>query len=300
MENRNIHPWNAQMLYYVGDGPMVSDSTVAGVLHGRFTLTPRYVTAFANLLGIPAGDLAAATGIGPPTASDRPRHPHPQQAKLAALGWDARRLTIDQIRELRHQALEMWKADPRSWCGMCLSYHRNDEKPPTEAPSDLTWQRIGQRMVPVSASAGPRTVVDGTATGYAHSPVGALIAAAQLSARADGSAGRASWEPTLVGQFVLGDDRDVLLEALRANPDDSRVLDGFTIPAGFVFRTFTLSWADIGLVYRSPDAEGYRGAVYRLVWQNSDWMMAAPEGGSWASALRPVDDLTTAVPWGPL
>lgn len=66
-----------------------------------------------------------------------------------------------------------------------------------------------------------------------------------------------------------------------------------------MFRTHTLSWVDIGLVYRSRDGAGYHGVVHRLVWRDGDWMMVAPEGGSWVSAYRPVDDLTKIVPWGP-
>ena len=84
LENRNIHPWNARLLCVVGDGPYVSDSTVAGVGRGRVALTPRYVTAFANVLGIPAGDLTAVTGVGPSVATGHP--PHPQRAELAAFG----------------------------------------------------------------------------------------------------------------------------------------------------------------------------------------------------------------------
>src|SRR3954469_24753978 len=72
---------------------------------------------------------------------------------------------------------------------------------PTTPPADVTWALVGQSVVPVSRSAGPRTIAD-TASGYAHSPEGALIAAAQLGERAGFSAGRKSWEPTITRQFV--------------------------------------------------------------------------------------------------
>jgi hypothetical protein len=296
LENRNIHTANAALLLLVGDGPYVSDPTVTAVCRGASALSPHYVTGFANLLGIPAGDLAAVTGVGPPV--DTGHRPHPQRAELAALAWDARRLTSDQVRQARNFAQELRKADPRSWCTMCLSYH-GSMRVPGEAPPDLSWQRVGARMVPVSASAGPRTVTEGIAAGYEHSMVGALIAAAQLSARADASAGRASWEPTLLRQFVPSADRDTLLETLRAGPDDPGGPDDMMTPAGFVFRIHTESWVDIGLVYRLSDGVGYHGMVHRLVWRDWDWMMVAPEGGSSASAYCPVDDLTKIVSWVP-
>ncbi|MBE1489210.1 hypothetical protein [Plantactinospora soyae] len=234
LENRNIHPWNARLLCVVGDGPYVSNSTVKGVCHGRFALTPHYVTAFANVLGIRTGDLAALTGVGPPVETGHP--PHPQRAKLAALGWDARRLTSDQLRQAMNFAHDLWQADPRTWCYMCRSYH-GPERVPTEAPPDVTWQRVAARMVPVSASAGPHTVVGGTASGYEHSMVGALVAAAHLSARASASAGHASWEPTLSRQFVPSSDRDALLETLQTGSDGLREPDNFSIPAGGLLRS---------------------------------------------------------------
>jgi hypothetical protein len=53
------------------DGPYVSDSTVAMLGRGKVLITPRYVTAFAHLLGYPPGDMVALTGVGPDRRSPR-------------------------------------------------------------------------------------------------------------------------------------------------------------------------------------------------------------------------------------
>lgn len=110
LANRNIRPHIAQLLHLVGDGPYVSDSTVYLVLHGKSTLTPRYITAFAAVLGIPADDLAALTGVGPPVDTARL---YPRRASLAALAWDARRLNSEQLAHVQQLAFDLARVGTR-------------------------------------------------------------------------------------------------------------------------------------------------------------------------------------------
>lgn len=65
LRTRNMRSYNARILRAVGDGPYVSDATVAGLGPGLVVITPQYVTAFAHLLGYRPGEVAALTGIGP-------------------------------------------------------------------------------------------------------------------------------------------------------------------------------------------------------------------------------------------
>ncbi|OJF14495.1 hypothetical protein [Couchioplanes caeruleus] len=171
---------------------------------------------------------------------------------------------------------------------------------PTRAPEDVTWQLAGQHSVPVSASAGPRTVAGGVASGYARTPEGALIAAAQLAARAAFSAGRGSWEPTVQRQFVAGADRDKLLATLRAVPDQPAEPGELSPLAGYIYQSYTPDTAVIGLVYRAPGtgASRYHVVTTTLQWRGDDWQMVAPPGGSWLSVSRPAPDLTGVVEWG--
>jgi hypothetical protein len=97
VRNRNIRPYNARLLMLIGDGPYVSPSTVAGLGVGRVVITPQYVTAFAHLLGYRPGDIVALTGVGP-VVDDARRHP--ASVELAALAWQARRLTGEQLAEV--------------------------------------------------------------------------------------------------------------------------------------------------------------------------------------------------------
>ncbi|GIF52066.1 hypothetical protein Afe04nite_66050 [Asanoa ferruginea] len=100
LRNRNIRP-TARILAEIGDGPYVSDSTVAMLGRGKVVITARYVTAFAHLLGIAPGDLVALTGVGPVRGDARV---HPASTEIAALAWQARRLSSEQLSEVMDAA----------------------------------------------------------------------------------------------------------------------------------------------------------------------------------------------------
>ncbi|MGC9670955.1 hypothetical protein ACNTMW_30960 [Planosporangium sp. 12N6] len=171
---------------------------------------------------------------------------------------------------------------------------------PTTAPANVTWQLVGQVAVPVSATDGPKTVSGGTASGYTHTPVGALIAAAQISTRAGFSAGQQSWEPTLQQQFVPSADRDRLLAALRGAGAVPAQPGELSQIAGFQYQSYTPDTAVIGLAMRAPSAGAarYHILTLTLLWRDGDWRMVAPPGGSWTSVNRQATDLTGVVEWG--
>ncbi|MEU1249200.1 hypothetical protein [Micromonospora arida] len=171
---------------------------------------------------------------------------------------------------------------------------------PIAPPAGVRWELVGQTAVPVSATAGPTRVAGGTAASYAHTPDGALIAAAQLMIRSAASAGRDCWEPTVQRQFLPSDNRDQLLAALRANPDYSSEPGELSQIAGFSYQSYTPDTAVIGLVLRAPSAgtARYHVLTLTLLWRDNDWRMQAPPGGSWISLNRVTNDLTGVVEWG--
>ncbi|MFI9329236.1 hypothetical protein ACIGZJ_17020 [Kitasatospora sp. NPDC052868] len=97
--NRNLN-WTctAKALYAVTDGRIyLATSTIGGIGRGTVEVTPELVAGFAGLLGIPAPDLAALGGIRLP--DDLPPL-HPRAADVAAVIWEARRLTTAQLKEV--------------------------------------------------------------------------------------------------------------------------------------------------------------------------------------------------------
>ena len=71
---------------------------------GKTVITPRYVTAFALLLGYTPQDMVALAGVGPVIENVSV---HPASNEIAALAWNARRLSSDQIGHVVKTASEM-------------------------------------------------------------------------------------------------------------------------------------------------------------------------------------------------
>lgn len=98
--NRNIKV-SAAVMMDVGGGPYVSTPTYRMVLGGALPMTADYFNAFARVLGIGLGDLAALLGLDP---VEELAYPWPDEppAGLAELAWAARRLCDEQL----HQAMD--------------------------------------------------------------------------------------------------------------------------------------------------------------------------------------------------
>ncbi|MFF2148790.1 hypothetical protein [Kitasatospora sp. NPDC058190] len=97
--SRNLN-WTctAKALYAVTSGRIyLVASTIGGIGRGTVEVTPELVAGFAGLLGIPARDLAALGGVRLP--DDLPPL-DPQAADVAAVIWEARRLTTAQLEEV--------------------------------------------------------------------------------------------------------------------------------------------------------------------------------------------------------
>ncbi|MFF0411312.1 hypothetical protein ACFYUY_12780 [Kitasatospora sp. NPDC004745] len=98
--NRNLGwMYTAKALHAVTDGRIyLSAATIGGVGRGTVEATPELVAGFAGVLGVPARDLAALGGVRLP--DDLPPL-HSRAADVAAVIWEARRLTAAQLAEVR-------------------------------------------------------------------------------------------------------------------------------------------------------------------------------------------------------
>ncbi|MFI6823992.1 XRE family transcriptional regulator [Micromonospora sp. NPDC050187] len=120
LHNRNPN-WSGAAMYLFGIGrrDMLPASTIGMIGHGRKTLTPDLLAGFAAFLDISPHDLRALTGIDL-TNTGRPIHP--DAAEVAALVWNAHRLTADQLRQLDDRAHAMrheraHELEPHLRCG---------------------------------------------------------------------------------------------------------------------------------------------------------------------------------------
>ncbi|MER6424087.1 hypothetical protein [Streptomyces sp. NPDC001137] len=110
--NRNLRSLTAaaKTLAVVTEGRVyLAASTISGIGRGRVPLTPDLVAGFATALGIPAGDLAAVTGVEVREASGLD---DALAAEMAGLLWNCRRLTTAQVVGVRDEAELMLVAVP--------------------------------------------------------------------------------------------------------------------------------------------------------------------------------------------
>lgn len=172
--------------------------------------------------------------------------------------------------------------------------------PPTAAPPGVTWALVGQTAVPASATEGPAHMSGCVASGFAHTPTGALIAAAQVSTRSGFYAGRSCWEPTITGQFTASADRDTLLNLLKdadAKGQPGAAPGELAQIVAFRYMSYTANTAVVGLIRRNPQGR-LAQTTLTLTWANGDWQLVAPPGGQWPALTTTVTSLTGSVPWG--
>jgi hypothetical protein len=122
--------------------------------------------------------------------------------------------------------------------GVCGYAAATSSPTPAAAPAAASAQPSAVAWNAVSLPAGPDGPQDPTAdvaTGFAHTELGAALAAAHLSVRIDAFAGPGSFEPTITRQTVGGNPA-ALLAATRARYRTAAaaagVADGAAIPTG--------------------------------------------------------------------
>ena len=176
---------------------------------------------------------------------------------------------------------------------VCQALPVASEAVPTVTPS-VRWVRLGVMEVPSApSSVGPEVVSDGVGRCFAHSPMGALYAGANVlgsltaapQARVISALGAGTSEkaPALAGARV------------GYNPTLQQELQGTPSISGFSFQSYSPAQADVDIVLSVPS--GSQLVIdLSLVWQDGDWRFVIPPGGDLeAAALSSLNDY---VAWG--
>jgi hypothetical protein len=105
LHNRNLN-WTAtaRILAHLDSVGPLAPATIGVIGRGDKELTPRLLAGFAELLGVPV-DILGILVAAESAAADAPS-PGPARKDIAELIWDARRLSLDQIREAIRYATE--------------------------------------------------------------------------------------------------------------------------------------------------------------------------------------------------
>ncbi|URN07618.1 hypothetical protein LUW74_32535 [Actinomadura madurae] len=165
--------------------------------------------------------------------------------------------------------------------------------------SGVAWRDYRGVLLPYSAQDGPRDTANDLAVGFAQTPRGALLAAMHVAVRANVQWGPKVFEPTIDRQ-VIGPDRDALLDATRESyeqrrgkrPGGAALGRGYVVLEGFRWQGYSPQAASVDLVSAGPgDSDVTVRAVtrFQLRWQDGDWRVVAPPGGTWAGAASPIE-----------
>jgi hypothetical protein len=167
----------------------------------------------------------------------------------------------------------------------------------------LRWSEFYGIELPSSVQAGPYDTAGGLAAGFAHSPLGALLAAVNIGVRANAQWGPAIFGPEIRGH-VTGPGAAALLASCQAaytQASQSEVVTGGR-PLGDVdvaeeaFRwvAYTPASAVIDLVSAGPGSQGttVRASTrLQVIWDRTDWVLVAPPGGAWPGSASVLSSL---------
>jgi hypothetical protein len=167
---------------------------------------------------------------------------------------------------------------------------------PQVSLAGLRWSDYHGVRLPSSPSAGPRNTSDGLASGYADTPLGALLAALNIAVRANAQWGPGIFSPTIRNQ-VTGPDAAALLSGCQSAYSQASQAahisgggplgDAFVTEEAFRWVDWTPADATVYLVSAGP---GSQGATVRAVtqvqvtWDGGDWKVIAPPGGDWGNS----------------
>lgn len=167
----------------------------------------------------------------------------------------------------------------------------------------LRWGDFHGVELPSSPLAGPRDTSGGLASGFADTPLGALLAALNIGVRANAQWGPAIFGPTIRDQ-VTGADAPALLASCQSAygqaSQAAHVTGGQPLGNAYVteeaFRwiAYTPADATVDLVSAGPGSGGETvRAVTRVevVWDGGDWQVIAPPGGDWGNSADQLSSL---------
>ena len=170
-----------------------------------------------------------------------------------------------------------------------------DESVPEATPQGIRWSIYQTVALPSSPTAGPEKYGVDVARCYAHDPLGALIAASQLSARlvlspsTDVAAQQVVPGP---GQraFITQDEQAIKAQGGNASPGD------FTQLAGFKYVTYSPSLAVIELATQGSNG-AYQATTVTVAWVQGDWKLVLQPNGATSPNALPLSSIVGYSTW---
>ncbi|WP_280362797.1 hypothetical protein [Nocardia wallacei] len=145
----------------------------------------------------------------------------------------------------------------------------------TATPAHLQWQHgWGGAALPVSGSDGPEHINDGIASGFAHTPQGAALAACDAVARAL-AAPEGTWQ-TVVRTRYLGGGQPLVDRFARSRASTPSAAQYVTVPEGIrVLPGYQPDFAVVEIAVRARDA--FAASRWPMAWHDDDWRVRVPD-----------------------
>jgi len=160
----------------------------------------------------------------------------------------------------------------------------------------LTWSTWAGEQEPASPDAGPSRVTGAVASGYARSPLGALLAAQQIGTRYLASP-HGGWRTVTLAQVLPGPGRDRFV-AFRSTTTDAAPSGGYGQPVAFRFVSWTPAQGVVQLVSRVPGFDGFQVVTSTVLWRDGDWRLQLQSDGGVSPTAVAVPTPTGFVLWG--
>ncbi|GAA2695623.1 hypothetical protein ACFY9G_35985 [Streptomyces anthocyanicus] len=167
------------------------------------------------------------------------------------------------------------------------------EAVPMAPPKGIKWRMLGLVRVPVSAEAGPTRMDGGVWWCFAHTPLGAVMAAHIITSEVT----EKHWRSVVDRQIVAGQGRDIFKFTRAIEPDIIRgsASNSVATPAGFTVTSYTDSAAEVKLLLRT--SSGYAGSTFDLRWSGGDWRLLPSSDGALHSDVTPMENPRGYVLW---
>jgi hypothetical protein len=176
--------------------------------------------------------------------------------------------------------------------GSCPATSASDAIP-TAPPGDLRWQNLGAMLVPVSATSGPARYAGAVWECYAHSPLGAVMAAYDIFA------GLASpdWRTVAGHEVVPGRGQRAFIAASQSQAYQAPPPGAIAQAVGFEVVSYTLQQATIEAL-ASAGEDAYQADERTVAWVDGDWKMVLTPDGDTGPDTQLVTSAGGFVLWG--
>jgi hypothetical protein len=163
--------------------------------------------------------------------------------------------------------------------------------------AQIRWVNYHGYLMPESPADGPSDTSGGLASGYADTPLGALLAAINIGSRTAYQFGPTVFQPTIDNQVIGQYQPNMLsadLAAWNASGQQAPPVTVYTRILGFALEGYTPADATVEVASGASANGNSIEAATQIELQRTggDWKVVAPIGGDWGNTAVQVTSLT--------